>query len=161
MVLLQYGIRCDILVLAETNPMWHWVQLKQSMSQLVQLFVRQYGWGRYCLIYLISSWILLVYIVTTRVVWSCQITWCSMTSWSMSRSSITNQGYGVERSSEAPVCCDGWTDSWCVDKAWLARVRFDYFRERLGVLQIEVPSKGKWWFHDPFLHGGRIGSSHG
>ena len=25
----------------------------------------------------------------------------------------------------------------------LARVKFDYFREKLGVLQIEVPSKGK------------------
>ena len=25
----------------------------------------------------------------------------------------------------------------------LARVKFDYFRENLGVLQIEVPSKGK------------------
>ena len=27
------------------------------------------------------------------------------------------QGYGAERSSEAPVCCDGWIDSWCVDQA--------------------------------------------
>ena len=26
----------------------------------------------------------------------------------------------------------------------LARVKFEYFREKLGVLQIEVPSKGKW-----------------
>ena len=25
----------------------------------------------------------------------------------------------------------------------LARVKFEYFREKLGVLQIEVPSKGK------------------
>ena len=25
----------------------------------------------------------------------------------------------------------------------LARVKFEYFRENLGVLQIEVPSKGK------------------
>ena len=25
----------------------------------------------------------------------------------------------------------------------LARLKFEYFRERLGVLQIEVPSKGK------------------
>ena len=25
------------------NPVWHWVQLKQSMLQLVQLVVRQYG----------------------------------------------------------------------------------------------------------------------
>ena len=25
----------------------------------------------------------------------------------------------------------------------LARMKFEYFRERLGVLQIEVPSKGK------------------
>ena len=25
----------------------------------------------------------------------------------------------------------------------LARVEFEYFREKLGVLQIEVPSKGK------------------
>ena len=25
----------------------------------------------------------------------------------------------------------------------LARVNFEYFREKLGVLQIEVPSKGK------------------
>ena len=25
----------------------------------------------------------------------------------------------------------------------LAKVRFEYFREKLGVLQIEVPSKGK------------------
>ena len=25
----------------------------------------------------------------------------------------------------------------------LSRVKFDYFREKLGVLQIEVPSKGK------------------
>ena len=38
------------------------------MSQLVQLVVRQYGYGSYCLIYLISRWMLLVYIVTTRVV---------------------------------------------------------------------------------------------
>ena len=27
-------------------------------------------------------------------------------------------------------------------KPW-ARVKFEYFREKLGVLQIEVPSKGK------------------
>ena len=26
----------------------------------------------------------------------------------------------------------------------LARVKFEYFRENLGVLQIEVPSKEKW-----------------
>ena len=25
----------------------------------------------------------------------------------------------------------------------LARVKFEYFREKLGVLQVEVPSKGK------------------
>ena len=25
----------------------------------------------------------------------------------------------------------------------LARVKFEYFREKLGILQIEVPSKGK------------------
>ena len=25
----------------------------------------------------------------------------------------------------------------------LARVKFEYFREKLGVLQIEIPSKGK------------------
>ena len=25
----------------------------------------------------------------------------------------------------------------------LARVKFEYFREKLGVIQIEVPSKGK------------------
>ena len=34
------------------------------MSQLVQLVVRQYGCESYCLIYLISSWMPLVYIVT-------------------------------------------------------------------------------------------------
>ena len=27
------------------------------------------------------------------------------------------QEYGAEGSSEAPICCDGWLDSWCVDKA--------------------------------------------
>ena len=27
----------------------------------------------------------------------------------------------------------------------LARVKFKYFREKLGVLHIEVSSKGKWW----------------
>ena len=26
----------------------------------------------------------------------------------------------------------------------LARLKFEYFREKLGVLQIEVSSKGKW-----------------
>ena len=77
------------LGLAGSNPMSHWVHLKQSMSQLVQLVVRQYGYESYCLIYLISSWMLLVYIVTTRIVWSCQRTWCSMTSRSISGSSIT------------------------------------------------------------------------
>ena len=25
------------------------------------------------------------------------------------------QGYGVEGSSEAPVCCNGWIDSWCIN----------------------------------------------
>ena len=38
----------------------------------------------------------------------------------------------------------------------LARVNFEYFREKLGVLQIEVPSKGKWWVCDPFWHDERI-----
>ena len=42
-------------------------KLKKSMSQLVQLVVRQYGYESYCRIYLISTWMLLVYIVTTRV----------------------------------------------------------------------------------------------
>ena len=54
-----------------------WFSRKQSYVALstteveyvavVQLVVRQYGCGSYCLIYLISSWMLLVYIVTTRV----------------------------------------------------------------------------------------------
>ena len=26
----------------------------------------------------------------------------------------------------------------------LARVKFEYFKEKLGVIQIEVPSKGRW-----------------
>ena len=26
----------------------------------------------------------------------------------------------------------------------LAKVKFEYFREKLGVLEIKVPSKGKW-----------------
>ena len=30
-----------------------------------------------------------------------------------------------------------------VFKKPLARVKFEYFREKLGVLEIEVPSKGK------------------
>ena len=80
------------LGLAGRNLVWQWVQLKHSMSYLVHLVVRKYGWGSYCLIYLISSWMLLVYIVTTRVVWSCQRTRCSMTSRSISRSSITISG---------------------------------------------------------------------
>ena len=29
----------------------------------------------------------------------------------------------------------------------LARVKFEYFKEKIGVLQIKVPSKGKWWAH--------------
>ena len=38
----------------------------------------------------------------------------------------------------------------------MAKVKFEYFREKLGVLQIEVPSKGKLWDLDPFWHGERI-----
>ena len=38
------------------------------MPHLVQLVVRQYGYRSYYLIYLISRWMLLVYIVTTRCV---------------------------------------------------------------------------------------------
>ena len=43
----------------------------------------------------------------------------------------------------------------------LARVKFEYFREKFGVLQIEVSSKGKWWDPETFWHGERIGSFHG
>ena len=38
----------------------------------------------------------------------------------------------------------------------MAKVKFEYFREMLGVLQIEVPSKGKWRVREPFWHGERI-----
>ena len=31
-----------------------------------------------------------------------------------------------------------------------SRLKFKYFREKLGVLQIEVPSKGKWRVWKPF-----------
>ena len=44
-----------------------WRECSKSMLQLVQLVVRQYGCGSYCLIYLIFSWMLLVYTVTIRV----------------------------------------------------------------------------------------------
>ena len=30
----------------------------------------------------------------------------------------------------------------------MARVKFEYFRENHGVLQIKIPSKGKWWVQD-------------
>ena len=59
------------------------------------------------------------------------------------------QGYGAEGSSEALVCCDEWSDSDVLMKP-LARVKFEYFREKLGVLQIEVPYKGKWRVRKPF-----------
>ena len=45
----------------------------------------------------------------------------------------------------------------------LARVKFEYFREKLGVLQIEVPSNREVMSpqdantHEPFRHGGRLG----
>ena len=45
-------------------------------------------------------------------------------------------------SSEAPVCCNGGTITDVLMKP-LARVKFDYFKEKLGVLKIEVSSKGK------------------
>ena len=44
----------------------------------------------------------------------------------------------------------------------LAKVKFEYFREKLGVLQIEVPSKGEVMSpddadaHELFRHGGRL-----
>ena len=54
-----------------------WFSRKQSYVALitaevdyvtvVQVVVRQYGCGSYYLIYLISRWMLLVYIMTTRV----------------------------------------------------------------------------------------------
>ena len=34
----------------------------------------------------------------------------------------------------------------------LARVKFEYFREKLGVLQIEVPSKGRLWVQKIQMH---------
>ena len=97
--------------------MWHWVQPNQTMLQLVRLVVRKCGLGSYYLIYLISSWILLVYIATTKLVWSCLRTWCSMTSRRISISNITISGIWCRGSSEALVCCKGQTNSWCVDKA--------------------------------------------
>ena len=61
------------------------------------------------MIYLISSWMLLVYIAKTRLVWSCWKTRCSMTSQSISRSNITISGI------------------WCREEQWslvFSRLRF-------------------------------------
>ena len=34
----------------------------------------------------------------------------------------------------------------------LAKVKFEYFKEKLGVLQIEVSSKEKWWAQKTQIH---------
>ena len=81
--------------------------------------MRQYGYESYYLIYLISRWMLLVYIATTRVVRVCRRTQCSMTSRSISRSNITILGIWcredqwsssmLQRMSKKLIC---WTSHW-------------------------------------------------
>ena len=50
---------------------------------------------------------------------------------------------------------------WCDSMLEMANVKFDYFKEKLGVLEIEVPSKEKWWDRETFWHGRGLSSFHG
>ena len=67
------------------------------------------------------------------------------------------QGYGAEGEVKLQYFV---TDEQIADVLTkpLTKVKFEYFRKKLGVLQIEVPSKGKWWVREPYWHGERIGS---
>ena len=109
------------------------------MSHLIQLVVRQYGCGSYCLIYLIFSWIhcdnqscvklsknLVFYDKSKHI----EIKYHYIRD--MVQGGAVKLQYVVMKEQIADVLTKP-----------LARLNFEYFRERLGVLHIEVPSKRK------------------
>ena len=94
------------------------------------------------MIYLISSWMLLVYIVTN----SCVNLSKNPVFHDKSKHIKIKYHYIMDMVQREEVKLQHVaTNEQIADvlTKLLARVKFEYFREKLGVLQIEVPSKGK------------------